>query len=40
MKVDPDGAGLVAIFMTQLMPSATFNFRAHLKTFVYPALVH
>jgi CubicO group peptidase (beta-lactamase class C family) len=30
---------LVVIFMTQLMPSATFNFRGQLKTLVYPAIV-
>ena len=29
---------LVVIFMTQLMPSATFNFRGQLKTLVYPAI--
>ncbi len=30
---------LVVIFMTQLMPSGTFNFRGQLKSIVYPALV-
>jgi CubicO group peptidase (beta-lactamase class C family) len=30
---------LVAIFMTQLMPSRTYNFRGQLKTLVYPAIV-
>jgi CubicO group peptidase (beta-lactamase class C family) len=30
---------LVAIFMTQLMPSATFNFRGQLKSIVYSAIV-
>ena len=30
---------LVVIFMTQLMPSATFNFRGQLRTLVYPAIV-
>ncbi len=30
---------LVVIFMTQLMPSGTFNFRGQLKSMVYPALV-
>ena len=30
---------LVVIFMTQFMPSGTFNFRGQLKTFVYPAIV-
>ncbi len=29
---------LVAIFMTQLMPSATFNFRGQLKNIIYSAL--
>ena len=30
---------LVVVFMTQLMPSGTFNFRGQLKSTVYPALV-
>jgi CubicO group peptidase (beta-lactamase class C family) len=30
---------LEVIFMTQLMPSATFNFRGQLKSIVYSALV-
>jgi CubicO group peptidase (beta-lactamase class C family) len=30
---------LVVIFMTQLMPSGTFNFRGQLKSIVYPALL-
>ncbi|MEE9280756.1 MAG: serine hydrolase domain-containing protein [Myxococcota bacterium] len=30
---------LVVIFMTQLMPSNTFNFRGQLKNLVYPAIV-
>jgi CubicO group peptidase (beta-lactamase class C family) len=30
---------LTVIFMTQLMPSSTFNFRGQLKTLVYPAIV-
>lgn len=30
---------LVVVFMTQLMPSGTFNFRGQLKTLVYPAIV-
>jgi CubicO group peptidase (beta-lactamase class C family) len=30
---------LVVIFMTQLMPSATFNFRGQLKSLIYPAIV-
>jgi CubicO group peptidase (beta-lactamase class C family) len=29
---------LIVVFMTQLMPSGTFNFRGQLKTLVYPAL--
>jgi CubicO group peptidase (beta-lactamase class C family) len=29
---------LVVIFMTQLMPSGTFNFRGQLKSIVYPAI--
>jgi len=36
--VDP-GEDLVAIFMTQLMPSATFNFRGQLKSIIYSSLV-
>lgn len=35
--VDPR-EDLVAIFMTQLMPSATFNFRGQLKSIVYGAI--
>ncbi len=30
---------LVVIFMTQFMPSSTFNFRGQLKSLVYPAIV-
>ena len=30
---------LTVIFMTQLIPSGTFNFRDQLKTLVYPAIV-
>lgn len=30
---------LVVVFMTQLMPSATFNFRAQLKNIIYSAIV-
>jgi CubicO group peptidase (beta-lactamase class C family) len=30
---------LTVVFMTQFMPSRTFNFRGQLKTLVYPALV-
>ena len=29
---------LIVVFMTQLLPSGTFNFRGQLKTLVYPAL--
>jgi CubicO group peptidase (beta-lactamase class C family) len=35
--VDP-AEDLVVLFMTQLMPSGTFNFRGQLKTLVYPAI--
>ncbi len=35
--VDP-AEELVAIFMTQLMPSGTYNFRGQLKTLVYGAI--
>ena len=35
--VDP-AEELVVIFMTQLIPSGTFNFRDQLKTLVYPAI--
>jgi CubicO group peptidase (beta-lactamase class C family) len=30
---------LITIFMTQLMPSGTFNFRGQLKSIIYPAIV-
>jgi CubicO group peptidase (beta-lactamase class C family) len=30
---------LIVIFMTQLMPSTTFNFRGQLKALVYPAII-
>jgi CubicO group peptidase (beta-lactamase class C family) len=30
---------LLAVFMTQLLPSGTFNFRGQLKTLVYPAII-
>jgi CubicO group peptidase (beta-lactamase class C family) len=30
---------LVVVFMTQLMPSRTYNFRGQLKSLIYPALV-
>lgn len=36
--VDPK-EDLVVIFMTQLIPSATFNFRGQLKSIVYSAIV-
>lgn len=29
---------LVVVFMTQLIPSGTFNFRAQLKSLIYPAI--
>ena len=36
--VDP-AEDLVVVFMTQLLPSGTFNFRGQLKALVYPAIV-
>jgi CubicO group peptidase (beta-lactamase class C family) len=36
--VDP-AEDLIVIFMTQLLPSGTFNFRGQLKTLIYPALL-
>ena len=36
--IDPT-EDLVAIFMTQLMPSGTFDFRGQLKSIIYPAIV-
>jgi CubicO group peptidase (beta-lactamase class C family) len=36
--VDP-AEELVTIFMTQMMPSGTFNFRGQLQSIIYPALV-
>ena len=36
--VDPK-EDLIVIFMTQLMPSATFNFRGQLKSIVYSSIV-
>ncbi|HEY1415110.1 MAG TPA: serine hydrolase, partial [Caulobacteraceae bacterium] len=36
--VDPR-EDLVVVFMTQLMPSGTFNFRGQLKSLVYSAIV-
>jgi CubicO group peptidase (beta-lactamase class C family) len=35
--VDP-AEDLVAVFMTQLLPSGTFNFRGQLKALIYPAI--
>jgi CubicO group peptidase (beta-lactamase class C family) len=35
--VDP-AEELTVVFMTQFMPSGTFNFRGQLKTLIYPAL--
>jgi CubicO group peptidase (beta-lactamase class C family) len=36
--VDP-AEDLVVVFMTQLLPSGTFNFRGQLRSIVYPAIV-
>ncbi len=36
--VDP-AEELIVVFMTQLLPSGTFDFRGQLKTLVYPAIV-
>ena len=36
--VDPKEE-LIVIFMTQLMPSTTFNFRGQLQALIYPAIV-
>ena len=36
--VDP-AEDLTVVFMTQLLPSALFNFRGQLKALVYPAIV-
>lgn len=36
--VDP-AEDLVAVFMTQFLPSGTFNFRGQLKALLYPAIV-
>ena len=30
---------LTVVFMTQLMPSGTFNFRGQLKSIIYPCIV-
>jgi CubicO group peptidase (beta-lactamase class C family) len=36
--IDP-AEDLVVVFMTQLLPSGTFNFRGQLKALVYPAII-
>jgi CubicO group peptidase (beta-lactamase class C family) len=36
--IDP-AEDLIVIFLTQFMPSATFNFRGQLKSIVYPAII-
>ncbi|MBA3652607.1 MAG: serine hydrolase [Actinobacteria bacterium] len=36
--IDPN-EDLAVVFMTQLMPSGTFNFRGQLRALVYPAIV-
>jgi CubicO group peptidase (beta-lactamase class C family) len=36
--IDP-AEDLVVVFMTQFIPSRTFNFRGQIKTLVYPAIV-
>jgi CubicO group peptidase (beta-lactamase class C family) len=36
--IDP-AEELVVVFMTQLLPSGTFNFRGQLKALVYPAII-
>jgi CubicO group peptidase (beta-lactamase class C family) len=36
--IDP-AEELIVIFMVQLMPSGTFNFRGQLKSIVYPAII-
>jgi CubicO group peptidase (beta-lactamase class C family) len=36
--IDP-AEDLIVVFMTQFMPSGTFNFRGQLKTLIYPALI-
>ena len=36
--IDPEEE-LIVIFMTQLMPSATFNFRGQLKLTVYSSII-
>ena len=36
--IDP-AEELIVIFMTQFMPSGTFNFRGQLKSIIYPAII-
>ena len=36
--IDP-AQDLIVIFLTQLMPSNTFNFRGQLKSIIYPAII-
>jgi CubicO group peptidase (beta-lactamase class C family) len=36
--IDPS-EDLIVIFLTQFLPSTTFNFRGQLKTLIYPALI-
>ncbi len=36
--IDPSEE-LIVIFMTQFMPSGTFNFRGQLKSIIYPAII-
>jgi len=37
-EIDP-AEELIVVFMTQLIPSGTFNFRGQLKSLVYSAIV-
>ena len=36
--VDP-AEELITVFMTQMVPSGTFNFRGQLQSLIYPALL-
>jgi CubicO group peptidase (beta-lactamase class C family) len=36
--IDP-AEELIVIFLTQIFPSRTFNFRGQLKSIIYPALI-
>jgi len=36
--IDPS-EDLIAIFLTQLMPSNTFNFRGQLQTIIYSSII-